>query len=151
MTVRDLMNTEFHSLKREETLLDAARRMLAHRVNSLPVLDDDGRLIGVLEIEDLLPKLEPVPFSEDFEALRLFGAWVDEKNLDSFCEQYCEKQVSELMHEHPLTLEPDDDLSTVLREMRESAFRPIFIVDDGKPLGMITRSDLLQLLLGDET
>lgn len=152
MTVRDLMNTDFQAAEESETLLDAARRMLGHGVNSLPILDRQGTLIGVLEIEDLLPKLEPVPFSEDVEALRLFGAWVDEKNLNSFCAQYCEKRVSELMHADPSILEPDDDLSTVLREMRETAFRPIFVVDAGRRLlGMITRSDMLELLLGDES
>jgi len=53
MHVAALMSTDIVSVSPSTSLADAARIMLANRVSGLPVLDSDGRLVGVITENDL--------------------------------------------------------------------------------------------------
>ena len=72
MKVKDLMTQDPVVLGPEATLEEAARRILETRYGGFPVVDGEGRLLGVVQVEELLPHPENVPFS-DVEALQLFG------------------------------------------------------------------------------
>lgn len=80
MKVADLMTGAPETLRPEATLEEAARKILETRYGGFPVVDEEGRLLGLLQVEELLPRPENVPFS-DVEALQLFGVWVDEGTL----------------------------------------------------------------------
>ena len=143
------MNASFHATSPDQTLADAAKEMLSRRISTLPVVDAQKRLVGALYIEDLLPKVEPVPFTEDVEAFKLFDRWLDERNLESFYENYRQVLVQKLMHQRIHTVSPDDTLTVVLRAIRRSNFRSLFVINEQSHLlGLISRSDLLRLLLG---
>lgn len=75
MKVKDLMTQDPVVLGPEATLEEAARRILETRYGGFPVVDGEGKLLGVVQVEELLPHPENVPFS-DVEALQLFGEWV---------------------------------------------------------------------------
>ena len=48
MNAEDLMQRTIFSVTVDATLEEAARRMLAHKVNVLPVLDEEGAVVGVV-------------------------------------------------------------------------------------------------------
>jgi CBS domain-containing protein len=54
-----LYNVDFASLKDGDTVGDAIRQMLDHRVSDLPVVDGAGRLVGVFRLRKLLAELLP--------------------------------------------------------------------------------------------
>jgi CBS domain-containing protein len=53
-TVRELMTQTVLTVRAETSLSDAAGKMLAHRLHCLPVVDQDGKLCGILTSTDLL-------------------------------------------------------------------------------------------------
>lgn len=55
--VSDLMNKHVHSIKENVTILEAAKQLLKYRIGRLPVVDDDGNLIGVIHRRILLELL----------------------------------------------------------------------------------------------
>lgn len=130
--------------------MTAMRRMLSQRLDGLPVVDGEGRLKGLLEIDDLLPKLEPVPFSE-LAALKLFDEWVDENNLEGFYQQYQKMSVAKMMRPNVDVLSPEDSLSKALHLMARSGARLLPVVGEEQRLvGVLTRSDILRTLTRTE-
>lgn len=148
MLVRDKMSTDLIVADADEPLYDAAKRMSQRRINGVPVVNKNGRLVGVLELQDVLPRLEFVPFSE-VEDLRLFKTWVDEHNIDGFAEQYASAKVKTFMRKDIPTLPPEASVADALHMLIRENLRHVFIVDKDKtPVGVMTRSDFLRIMMG---
>jgi CBS domain-containing protein len=97
---------------------DAASRMAAERVGSLLIVAH-GRLAGIFTERDLLNRV--VAPGLDPEQTRL----------------------AEVMTRDPQTIAPDRPVSHALHMMYEGGFRHMPVVEDGKPLGMISIRDAL--------
>jgi len=57
LKVKDLMNKRVFSVKPEDTVLEAARIMSKKDVRRLPVIDENGKLVGVISRTDILKAL----------------------------------------------------------------------------------------------
>lgn len=56
--VGSAMATEVHSCQPDDTLAGALKLMRAHRVRRLPVVDDDGLLLGIISLNDIAREAE---------------------------------------------------------------------------------------------
>lgn len=149
MKAESIMTPNPLTTTKGETLWVAAERMLAHHYGGLPVVDEEGAYLGVLEMDDLLPRPENIPGAPDVLALQLFDKWVDEHSIHDFEGIYKEKPVEEVMRTEVPVLHPEDPLRVVLDKLIENLYRRMPVVDEsGKLLGIITRGDLLRLLMG---
>src|SRR5689334_16365749 len=66
-TVKDVMTTQVVAVRRETTFKDMAAVLRRYRVSALPVVDDAGRVLGVVAEADLLAKealSDPGPVAE---------------------------------------------------------------------------------------
>ena len=54
ITVADVMTTNLHTARADTPIADAARIMVLHKIGCLPVLDGDGKLIGILTESDFV-------------------------------------------------------------------------------------------------
>ena len=148
MKVKDLMTQDPVVLGPEATLEEAARRILETRYGGFPVVDGEGRLLGVVQVEELLPHPENVPFS-DVEALQLFGEWVDEDALAEIYRRYQRTPVKAVMLTEIPKVHPEDPLGKALKVVLTTDLRHLPVVDEeGKVVGILTRSDFLKLILG---
>ena len=149
MKAEHIMTPDPLTTRKGETLWVAAERMLANHYGGLPVVDGEGRYLGVLEMDDLLPNPENIPGAPDVLAVQLFARWVDEHSINDFESIYREKLVEEVMRTEVPLLKPDDPLRVVLDKLIENLYRRMPVVgEDGELLGIITRGDLLRLLMG---
>jgi len=132
-----------------ESLWEAADRMLAHHYGGLPVVDKGGCYLGVLEMDDLLPRPENIPGAPDVVALQLFDRWVDDHSIHDFEKIYREKKVEEVMRTDVPKLHPEDPLRVVLDKLIENLYKRMPVInDEGCLVGIVTRGDLLRLLMG---
>lgn len=148
MKVAEVMTPAPETLRPEATLEEAARRMLETRYGGFPVVDERGRLVGLLQVEELLPRPENVPFS-DVEALQLFGEWVDESALQGIYRRYQGTPVKAAMRREVPRVHPEDPLGKALQVLLTTEVRHLPVVDhEDKVVGILTRSDILKLILG---
>lgn len=148
MQVKELMKARPYTVRGDEPLIVAARRMLEHGLGGLPVVNEKEQLIGLLEVDDLLPKPENVPFST-VQALQLFGEWVDPGSIEKIYAQYARIPVSQVMRTELATVRPEDSLETALSRMMEGQqYRRVLVIDEHDHLlGTLTRSDFLRLFV----
>ncbi len=53
LTVERVMTRKLYTIRADQSILDAAQIMLEHKVSGLPVVDDQGKLLGILTESDI--------------------------------------------------------------------------------------------------
>jgi manganese-dependent inorganic pyrophosphatase len=131
----DMLRSEYASCGPDTTLQEAGRLMRERQVKTLPVVDAENRLQGLITIGDIARYL----LAElDLEELTGSAGRV---------QQILSRQISKLMRQDGLVSFQDDELvDEIRRVMLESRFRNYPVVDeDDHLLGMVARYDLLAL------
>jgi CBS domain-containing protein len=118
-TIRDVMQPDPIQIHREDALRRALELLVENQISGLPVVDDAGRLVGVLSEKDLL-KIFYEPDAHTVESLM---------SLD------------------PVSISADGQLVDVVDSLMANDFRRIFIHEGEKLVGLISRSDLMPAIL----
>ncbi|BCM64733.1 MULTISPECIES: CBS domain-containing protein [Streptomyces] len=153
--VNDVMTRRVVALRTGAAFKDIVRTMQEWRVSALPVLDDGGRVVGVVSEADLLPKEE---YGED--AVRAeaappvrWGAPGRRGNERHFADAAKANAVTagELMTAPAVTVVPEAPLAHAARVMARRRVKRLPVVGhDGTLLGIVSRSDLLKVFLRDD-
>lgn len=130
------------------TLAEAARIMLDGNIGSLLCVDGAGKLVGIVTDSDFASRKVGIPFS-DFRAPTVLGQWIEGGGVERIYERARERQVDEIMTTPVHCVETGADLEAVLRVMLDKNIKHVPIVRDGRPFGIVTRHDLLKLLVGE--
>ena len=138
MKAHELMTREVVTARPDTPVREAAALMAQHHVTSLPVLDDDGRLIGIVSeidlVRDRLPRdprshLRPGPAQQPDPA----------------------QHVRQVMTDVVYCLGEGADTADIAALMVDSNLRAVPIVDGARLVGIVSRRDLLRTLLRDDT
>lgn len=136
--VGDVMSREVVSVLKGASVRDVAQLMIDHRISSLPVLDPQGVLVGIVSKSDLLSALDIKPHS----VARTVADWMPgghhHKRMGT--------SVDDLMTVRPATVEEGASLQEAAEEMdRRQVHQLVVTGADGTVVGMIARSDLIRL------
>jgi CBS domain-containing protein len=104
----------------DTTIQKAVQNLLAHDIGALLVADAQGNLVGIFSERDLL--------------LKVAGVHADYANLP----------VERFMTPRPDAVSPDDTLAFALHKMDIGGYRHLPVVEDGKPVGVISVRDMLR-------
>jgi CBS domain-containing protein len=124
LTARDLMATSLLTFKPEQTLLSAMQALLKRGVSGGPVVDGDGKLIGVLS---------------ELDCLRMLAT--DEFYLD---EQEEGALVAHYMTVGGRTIPPDLGIYGMTHYFMTGAIRRLPVVENGRLVGQVSRRDVLR-------
>jgi CBS domain-containing protein len=132
-TVKDVMTTEVVAITRETAFKEMAAVLRQYRVSALPVVDDAGRVIGVVSTADLLAK----------EALADPGVMAevlhhrDVRKAEGLT-------AGDLMTHPAVTAAPGDPVEQAARMMHFMRVKRLPVVNSGGQLvGIVSRSDVL--------
>jgi predicted transcriptional regulator len=132
MKVGDVMTREVVGVAPSDSLKQAGRLLVAHRISGFPVVDDSGRVVGVLSEADLLPKeVAPLPVGRGRVP---HGEW---QKLDAVV-------VGEAMSSPALTIEEDRPVAAAARMLIEEGVKRLPVVRDGRLVGIVSRHDLIR-------
>ncbi len=145
-TVRDIMAQPLVTVREDATLEEVAHTMLKHRVGSMPVVDQDGRLTGMLTGTDFSIREKSIPFT-DVTALSLFGYWVPGEDVEHIYALGRTIRARELMSCPVVTATEQETVSAVVARMRKHRITHIPVLRKGLPVGMVSRHDLLKLMV----
>jgi len=134
-TAADVMTTELRTAREDTDLAVAWDLMEDGRFRHLPVIDEDGRLVGLLSHRDL--------------ARHALGA-VDELPMQEKHAVLAEQDVSSIMVRSPEAAQPSDSLVSVAERMLENKFGCMPIVEGDRLAGLITESDFVKLFVDQE-
>jgi CBS-domain-containing membrane protein len=132
-TVKDVMTAEVVVVRRETTFKEIAAVLRRHRVSALPVVDDAGRVVGVVSEADLLAK----------EALANPGVMAEALHRQDVRKAEG-LTAGDLMTHPPVTAAPEDPVEQAARMMHFMRVKRLPVVNSGGELvGIVSRSDVL--------
>lgn len=145
MKASDVMTTKVIFIRPDATLSEMIKLMLDHRISGLPVVSEDGKLVGVVTEGDCLRRAET-----GTEVKRSF--WRDLlTGSETLANEYIRthgRKVSEVMTGDPISVSPDMELSEVIHIMEKNRIKRVPVVKDGTVVGILSRANLLQTLSG---
>ncbi len=144
MKAADIMTTTVVCIKSDATVLEAARLLLGERISALPVVDEAGRLQGIVSEGDLIHRAEIGSEKPVSRWKTLFG---DGSTLARDYLKAHGRTVADVMS-HPVVMaEEDTEISVVAARMDEFSIKRLPVVRDGKVVGIVSRANLLQALI----
>jgi CBS domain-containing protein len=143
MRAIDVMVRDVKTVKPDANVAEAVKLLVKHDISALPVVDDDGTLVGVLSEADLIHRVEL-----DTE---VHHPWWIEAVVGSttLAEEFAKshgKKVSEVMTTNVVSAAEESTLSEIAALMEHKRIKRVPIVKDGKLVGMVSRSNLVQAL-----
>jgi CBS domain-containing protein len=138
MLVKDIMTRSPRTVSPDARLQEVASIMCLYRIPALPVVDDQGRLVGNISEMDLLKNL--LPTMDDImggeTALEI------ERMLKNYSASM-ETRVSDMMVSKPVSVTPDMHVLKATAKMTSHRFRRIPVTDaDGKLVGVMSLGDV---------
>jgi CBS domain-containing protein len=137
--VKDVMTARVIWMEQDAPFGAVAAAFQRYRVGAFPVLDDAGRLIGVVSEADLLAKLA---LEGDEHLPKTMGGILHHQQLD----KARATTAAELMTALPVTVSPDDTVEQAARLMYQRRVKHLPVVDAAyHVIGIISRADVLSV------
>ena len=143
LTVADVMTRDVITIKPDTPVEQIAELLYAHHISGVPVLDDQGRVVGILSEGDLMAHTSAIGEAGKPRSwwLRLFG------DTTSQAEDYIKshgRTAADVMSRSPLTVGPDASLGEVAALLEKHRIKRLPVVDGGKLVGIVSRANLLR-------
>jgi CBS domain-containing protein len=138
MLAKDIMRCAVVTIASGASLAEAAKLMLEHGINSLPVLDERGVVVGMVGIRDVLRV--PTPSHRTMSMHK----WTP---LAEKAQALADTTVDQVMARHVVTVGEDVTVIDVAATMANRGVHPIPVVRDGRLLGVVGRADVARALL----
>ncbi len=125
MLVRDVLHSKGNrivSIDPEATVHEAIARLVQNNIGSLPVVDHDGRLIGIFAERDVL------------------------RIIHNRGERFGRLRISEVMTPDPITCDILDDVNDVMGQMSEQRIAKVPVVHAGTLVGIISVGDVIKVM-----
>ncbi len=141
--IRDLMTPDPVTVHPDVPVEDIAQLLLAHRINGVPVVDENRRLLGVVTAADLIYRAADERF-EPRESLWKENFWVSFLNPEGTHPSKAEgRTAAEVMTSKVHSVAPDAPPSAAARLMTDYRLTMLPVVEAGTVIGVISRRDLL--------
>jgi CBS-domain-containing membrane protein len=140
-SVQDVMSREVHRVYTATPLVEAVALLLDKTYRALPVVDENGRVVGILTEGDLLDKVKWLTLSAQRELTEVEMAGELQRL------RHTGQTVHEVMTPNPITVVRDTTISQVVNLMIDHHVKRLPVVDQqGGLLGMVSRVDVLRAL-----
>jgi CBS domain-containing protein len=138
MKIKELMTTDVATVTPETTLKEVATILAGRGISGLPVVDEDGRVLGVVSEADVLVKERGL-----VEEGGRF-AWFLEPRRPEVAAKALARTAGEAMTSPAVTVGPERPVSAAARIMIERGVNRLPVVRDERLVGIVTRADLVR-------
>jgi CBS domain-containing protein len=141
MRAHQIMTKDVMTVTPHTSIEDAARIMLRTHISGLPVLDDAGKLVGIVSESDFLRRSE-IGTGRKRPAWLQFLIGPGRAATDFVRERG--RKVEDVMTENPITVGEETALEELVRLMEKNGIKRLPVMSGNTLKGIVTRSNLLQ-------
>jgi CBS domain-containing protein len=114
MIARDIMTSRVVTIDPEASAQDAAQLLYQNRISGLPVVDADGKIIGIITEADIISKV----------------------NREGLC-------VADIMSQNIVAISEETPVSEIAALLTERKIKRVPVVQNGKLVGIVSRADIV--------
>ncbi len=141
MQARNVMVTPVVTVKPSATVQEVAKQFLERQISAAPVVDDNGKLVGIVSEGDLLHRVEAGTERRRSWWLRAFT------EADTLAAEYVKshgRKVSDVMTRTVITAAPETPIHEIATVLEKNAIKRLPILENGQLVGIVSRANLLQ-------
>ena len=146
LKARDIMTREIISVTLDTSLKELAQKFVTTRVSSMPVVDDDGTLQGIVSETDLVEQQKPLHIPT---VMAIFDGvfYLDsEKQFQREVDRVTAQTVGELCNRNPVTCSPEATTREIAGLMSTHKAHLVPVLEEGKMVGVVARLDLIRAM-----
>jgi CBS domain-containing protein len=147
LKAKDIMTKEVITVQPDTEVVHAAKMLIEHHINGLPVVDKEGRLKGILCQSDLIVQQRKIPLPSFFIILDSFVPLTSSKNIEKELQKMSAITVKEAMTPDPITVDPETSLEDIATLMVKNKIHTLPVLDQGRIVGIIGKEDILRTLM----
>jgi CBS domain-containing protein len=125
MQVRDVLKCKggrVITIEETASVADAIGRLVQNNIGSLPVVNEDGTLVGVFSERDVL------------------------RLVHNRGERFSRERVGDVMTRNPITCSAEDDVDLVMGQMSERRIAKVPVTDEGRLVGIVSVGDVIKVM-----
>ena len=122
MKAYDIMSIDIEAAKENATVTEIGTRLILRSINGMPIIDDDGKVIGILTIIDILRAIK------------------DKKNVDAL-------KANDIMTKNPIVIEQGTDILEIIDIMDKKGIEMVPVIEaenDNRIIGIVSRKDIIE-------
>ncbi|MCE5335175.1 MAG: CBS domain-containing protein [Desulfobacteraceae bacterium] len=147
LKAKDIMSKEVVSVSPDMEVTAVARLLLERHFNGVPVVDESGKLLGIICQSDLVAEQKKLPIPSFFTLLDTFIPLFSQTEREKDLQKIAAVKARQAMTQDPLTVGPETILEEIASIMVNKHCHTIPVVRDGKLVGIIGKEDVLRTLL----
>lgn len=145
MRADQIMTTDVMTVHVDTTIEEVARLLTTRRVGSVPVVDDENRVVGVVNEEELFTSEMGIPFS----AVRvpvLFEKWARPERAAEIYANARRNMARDVMSHEFVCVDTNASVGHITQLMVEQNLHRVLVTRNDRLAGIITRLDLIRML-----
>jgi CBS-domain-containing membrane protein len=144
LTARDIMTPEVITIGLEARIEDLAKLLAERRISGVPVLDQEGRLAGVVTQSDLVQRSRDLELPPALNILDLHLFLETPSRFQKRLEKLLGDRVKDVMTPNPVTVTPDTPVNDIARLMTAKGVHTLPVIEAGKVVGIVGKLDLIR-------
>lgn len=141
MLAKDVMTTAILTVTPETDVGEIARTMLDAHISAVPVVGEDGNLVGIVSEGDLMHRVESETRRRPSWWLRLLAT--PEEPAERYLREFG-RRARDVMTRDVITVAPDTPLTEIAAMLEKYHIKRVPVMEDGKLVGIVSRANLLR-------
>jgi CBS domain-containing protein len=149
LKAKDIMTKEVITVKPETTIEELARLLMKRQISGAPVVDDNGKIVGIVTENDLISKNSRLHIPT---ILRLFDAYIPlgTSKMESDIRKMAASTVGDICTKEIITVDEEASVEYIATIMTEKRIHVLPVVRDGKLVGIIGKKDLIKGIAAEQ-
>jgi CBS domain-containing protein len=144
----DIMTKEVITIKKEASIGELSELLVKNKISGVPVVDDEGRITGIVTEADIIVKDTELHFPRYF---KLLDAIIYLESLNKFkasLQKHIATSVEDIMTAKVKTIRADTPVNEIAELMLDLKVNRLPVVDDNnKVTGIVTRADIVKSMI----
>ena len=143
-TASDIMTQDVVTVNKNQPISDLAIIFIENHFNGVPVLDNTGKVVGVVTQGDLIEQNKNLHIPT---VIALFDAVLfleSEKKFEDDLKKLTGSKIEDIYHKNLITVSPDTDLNEIITLMAEKDIHTLPVLDGDKLIGIIGQRNIIR-------
>ncbi len=147
LTARDIMNREVITVTDESTVKELARILSLHQISGVPVVDNSGKMIGVVTESDLIYQTKKVHIPTVITILDSVFYLENPEKMGDEMKKMAGVKVKDILTSVPVTVTEETRLDEIATIMAEKNVHTLPVVNGDTLVGIIGKKDIIRTLI----
>lgn len=157
MLVKDIMTKDVITVREDETVRVAFKRILEHNITGAPVINKEGKVVGIISEKDVLRVAKKFSTKRTynitpFSFIQKFKGFIEEDTLEILIDTKVIDEISRILVKDVMTKEvisvsQNEKVENCAKIMQSKRINRIPVIENEKLIGIITRTDIVKALV----